>query len=295
MRTYVDESGKTKLSSWRGKENEKKREKIITIGLDKFLNDDNNNFKYDFENEPREGDADNEASYLSNMIFIKIINMFKKNIDDETYIFKRADAGTDGSRYIHFDNGKIVAIGFDVMNNPNKPGRGMNNVLDQNFGSTNEIKELKNIYHRIGNYTFFPKSKNYDKKYEIQRTIHKSMFKEDWNKTLKYLEDNWDHYQFDVFCDFKEYIKMSLQQFYTKKGWGYLKDIILKDKEQYQKLTCDNKIYEKELRVIYNEIKNFDDEIYCDKYDNDHIIVINAIVKIRSKLIIMLLNGKIKP
>lgn len=300
-KAYVDESKLYK----NGRANNDYKWKESEDGLYKFLND-NDGYKYVFYCEPRESGKDCETSYLSANIFLKLIEKYYRTIgkaifiDEQAthkqYYFTKAGEknGTAGSRKILYYKRSMncgeVVIGFDVMNNPKK-GNELNSkyVKEQK----QDLLLLEKTYHRIGNFTFFSRKKSNEDVRDIQH-IHKER-SENWNETLRYLKCKWGKYQFDGFCTFDEYIKMSLQQFYTKEGWECLKKIVLNDQNKCKKLTNDDKLYEKELKDFYDKIKNCTGEIYLPDYDKDDIKVINAIINIRSKLIIMLLNGKIKP
>lgn len=297
-KTYVDDGKLYK----NGRANNDYKWKESEDGLYKFIND-NDGYKYVFDYEPRESGTDCETSYLSANIFLKLIEKYYKTngkvifIDEQAtykqYYFTKAD-GTAGSRkilyYKRYKNYGEVVIGFDVMNNPNEPDKKNKfppHILYELYKDLNEFKVLKAIYHTIGNFTFFPRSKSYERKDEFQTKIHNETFRENWNKSLNYLKKNWEKYQFDGFCEFEDYIKMSMQQFYTVKGWEQIKEIVCNG--ELEKLL-ESKT---ELKKLYQNIKDCTDEINCKDYDKDDIKVINAIIKIRSKLIIMMLNGEL--
>ncbi len=291
--TYIkqEEMDKTFRGNKTTKTDRNDRAELIKKGFELFVNG-KNNFEYDLkkENEAKYDGADSEASYLSKIVGINLIKTFlkynkKTDIDeDKTYIFYATEgSGTVSSKDIYFENGKKVSIGFDVMNNPNTGE--LNNILNNKEELYKlELEKLEEIYHTIGNFTFFPR-REIKNSSDIQH-IHKNN-NENWNKTLKYLEDNWGYYQFNGFCKFEEYIEMSLQQFYTIEGWKIIKEIV--DEEELEKLLKD----ETKLKKLYVMIKDSTSEIYCKTYDKDDVKVINAIIQIRSRIIIMMLRGKL--
>lgn len=231
--------------------------------LEIFLSQCPTPWKYDFCKEFTLHDT--EQSILSKMIWESLFSLyFTENLNSFTI---------SKNTYVEIEvKDSLFRIYFDVMNNN---------------------KDIKNIYHRIGNYAVYPQMEQ-----KSLQIIHK-WFGEKWDKFLKWLKDNWQtqyityitkrnntlvYKQSDSFknkwcnLNFKEYIILTCQQIYLKEIYMQIQD---KDIDYF----TANKILE--LVNCWNEeIRNNDYNIIEIKNNT----MIEFLINVRGKIMITLLS-----
>ena len=167
---------------WREMQKDWKEEIVCKIPWNEFS-------KYNFKDNNEWSLGDCEQSPLCQIIWGEIISDFLTNKDKEKYNY------LINRYYLIVKNDKErYRFLFDVMNNGKS-------CYNKNGGCYK--------YHFIGNFTPIP-ANNKSLKRSLQ-LIHKD-FNEDWNKTLKYIQHNWN--EFGMNFSFEDYIKITLQEDY---------------------------------------------------------------------------------
>ena len=167
---------------WREMQKDWKEEIVCKIPWNEFS-------KYNFKDNNEWSLGDCEQSPLCQMIWGEIISDFLTNKDKEKYNY------LINRYYLIVKNDKErYRFLFDVMNN----GKLCYDINEQGYD-----------YHFIGNFT--PIHANNIKRKRSLQFIHKD-FNEDWNKIIKYINQNWN--DFDMKFSFEDYIKITLQEDY---------------------------------------------------------------------------------
>ena len=167
---------------WREMQKDWKEEIVCKIPWNEFS-------KYNFKDNNEWSLGDCEQSPLCQIIWGEIISDFLTNKDKEKYNY------LINRYYLIVKNDKErYRFLFDVMNNGKS-------CYNKNGGCYK--------YHFIGNFTPIP-ANNKSLKRSLQ-LIHKD-FNEDCNKTLKYIQHNWN--EFGMNFSFEDYIKITLQEDY---------------------------------------------------------------------------------
>lgn len=222
-----------------------------------------------FEEEGSQGDC--ETSYLSQLIFRNLFNMFGY---ESSYCF---------DRYILVNNEHYY---FDIMNNPNyeNPRNNKQNRIGKKISEKNKEKyiEWKNKYHTLGNFAPYPNIKidNLD----IQK-FHESKCYERWDLTLAKLQDKWRENSGNR-MNFAEYLIATGQIVYDKDVFDLIpsEDITF---EWY--LQRANEILKKEIKII-NFNRDTDDKVLKDEnveYATESIL---KLIEVRTEILIMLLK-----
>ena len=167
---------------WREMQKDWKEEIVCKIPWNEFS-------KYNFKDNNEWSLGDCEQSPLCQIIWGEIISDFLTNKDKEKYNY------LINRYYLIVKNDKErYRFLFDVMNNGKS-------CYNKNGGCYK--------YHFIGNFT--PITANNKSLKRSLQLIHKD-FNEDWNKTLKYIQHNWN--EFGMNFSFEDYIKITLQEDY---------------------------------------------------------------------------------
>ena len=166
-------------------------------------------------------------------------------------------------------------------------------TFDVYYDVMNNNKSIRDEYHRIGNYSVYPRM---DKRPQLQN-IHK-YFNEQWDKLLFFLQTNWENKEVIYTTVKGQKVEYKQEKSFQEK-WGNL------NFKEYMILTCQP-IYYKEIweeislqpKEIHLEtiedwnanIRNKEYELLTVEYNNPEMV--KKLISIRGEIIKVLLTEK---
>ena len=251
--------------------------KCLNRELDEYIEEGDYTHKLESEF-PKRYDA--EASILSKMIFLRLLEIDKSRVKD---FFSSA----------MWING--IKVSFDIMNNPKASKRDSyrlgNNAQGKEVNNLSEWEELK---YTIGNFGVLPTANK--KGLRHLQAVHNNK-NERWDFLLEYCKEHWEEYSCDLYPSFRNYIIKTAQHVYVKEvledlkeklGSRKIEDVEDSEFENWIKhwnnlLRCECK--ECEIISFGTKTKNMD-----DKEINEVVDLICLLIKVRGRMIITLLK-----
>lgn len=221
-----------------------------------------------FDDEGSSGDT--EASYLSQLIFRNIFQLFGFI---SKCSFKR-----------HITIGKVYYY-FDIMNNPkfeskmnNKQKRMGKKIYEKD---QEKYKEWEAIYHTLGNFAPYPDIKIDRKKIQ---NFHESICYERWDLVLSEMQNQWEITTSGM--SFAEYLIATGQIIYDENVFAKIPDGDI-TYEWYMEQS--HYIFNNEIRII-NFNRGCENVVLNDENVEYAVDAVLKLISIRTKILLMLLR-----
>ncbi len=247
---------------------QKTYEESVEAGVKKYM-DSNHIFSSIPNDENRNNGCHVEASYLCHGIWEKIMKNEHPLSTAHDFIWKL--------------NGDELVFHFDIMNNPCKYGKGIYSCGLFRICGEEKRKEVKNIYHSIGNMAPVPWFKLSGNSYINIQNLHKSV-DERWDILLLVLKKNWKEWNKNCGLTFERYMILTCQQPYYEEVYNKVSE------KEIDKISLDNinewnkMITENSTIITFNPEKDENSDVSINKMIN--------IIKIRCKMISILLSSE---